>query len=197
MNKPSGYDDININMVEKATPGGHRCIVTKVIEGKSKAGKEQLEIWLDMAPDDSQPMLFTNQYMNNTADNKKWPCRFWITGYETDDNGKRSLKKFHTALEDSNANFFIQWGTVYAESIKGRRVGVVFREEENEWQGRTITLVKPYYFRNILEVEKEPVPDKKLLPKKETWAPASGVAGDEGFLQVPEDALDDEGLPFR
>ena len=188
MNKPEGYDDININVGDKPTPGGHRCIVMKVIEGKSKAGKEQLEIWLDMAGDDSQPMLFSNSYMNNTSETKKWPCRVWITGYETEDYGKRNLKKFHTALEDSNANFFIQWGNAYAGSIKGKRIGCVFREEETEWEGRITTLIKPYYFRDVAKVLDEPVPEKKTLAKTVT------ATGNEDFMQV---GLDDEGLPFR
>ena len=188
MNKPAGYDDININTNGKLTPGGHRCIVVKVTEGKSSTGKEQLEIWLDTAGDDTQPKFFSNQYMNNTSETKKWPCRFWITGYETDDFGKRNLKRFHSALEDSNANFFIQWGPAYASAIQGKRIGCVFREEENEWNGRISTLVKPYYFRNVMKVFDEPIPEKKTLPVTAT--------GNEEFMQVSDD-LGDEGLPFR
>lgn len=188
MNKPEGYDDISINTNGKLTVGGHKCIVVKVIEGKSKSGKEQLEIWLDTAGDDTQPSFYSNQYMNNTSETKKWPCRVWITGYETEDYGKRNLKKFHTALEDSNANFFIQWGNAYAASIKGKRIGCVFREEENEWEGRITTLIKPYYFRDVAKVLDEPVPEKKTL--------ARPVTGTEEFMQVP-DGLGDEGLPFR
>lgn len=190
MNKPEGYDDININSNGRLAPGGHRCIVIKVLEGKSSTGKEQLEIWLDMAGDDPQPSFFSNQYMNNTSETKKWPCRFWITGYETDDYGKRNLKKFHTALEDSNANFSISWGPAYASSIQGKRIGCVFREEENEWNGRISTLIKPYYFRNVMKIFDEPVPEKKTLAKTVT------ATGNEDFMQVSDD-LGDEGLPFR
>ena len=181
MKKPEGYDDISINTGGRLAIGGHKCVVVKVTEGKSRNGKEQLEIWLDTAGDDIQPSFYSNQYMNNTSETKKWPCRFWITGYETDEIGKRSLKKFHTALEDSNANFKIPWGATYENALKGKRIGCVFREEENEWNGRISTLVKPYYFRDVTKVLEEPIPDKKTLVP----------TGNEDFMQV-----NDEGLPF-
>lgn len=186
MNKPSGYDDININTGGRLAVGGHKCIVVKVIEGKSRAGKEQLEIWLDTAPDDAQPSFYSNQYMNNTSDTKKWPCRVWITAYETEDYGKKNLKKFHTALSDSNSNFAVPWGAGYESAVKGKRIGCVFREEENEWNGHISTLVKPYYFRDINKVLEEPIPEKKVLGV--TPPPATG---EESFMQVS-----DEGLPF-
>jgi hypothetical protein len=196
MNKPAGYDDVNIDITEKPTVGGHKCIIVKVIEQKSSTGKEQLEIWLDMAGDDSQPMLFSNQFMANTNENKKWPCRFWITSYETEDFGKRSLKRFVTAAEDSNASFFVQWGPVFADCLKGKRIGVVFGEEENDWNGRIFTLVKPRYFCGILKLDEQPIPEKKTLkPETAAFKPAAGINGQEGFLQVP-DGLGDEGLPF-
>ena len=198
MNKPEGYDDINISKNDKPTVGGHKCIVVKVTEGKSRAGKDQLEIWLDMAGDDAQAMLFSNQYMANTSETKKWPCRVWITDYNNAKSyGAANLKRFHTALEDSNANFFIPWGKAYESGLKGKRVGVVFGEEETEWNGRISTLVKPRYFRNIADVETAEIPDRKCLAKPEApeFAPAA-VTGEEGFMQVP-DGLEDTGLPFR
>ena len=193
MNKPEGYDDIKVNFEtrERLSLGGHRCIVMKVIEKKSSTGKEQLEIHLDTAPDDAQPMYFSNQFMSNGSGT--WPCRVWITGYETSDFGKSQLKKFHTAIEDSNANFFIQWGPTYVDSLKGKRVGVVFGQEENEWNGRISTLTKPRYFRGILDVEKAEIPKKKTI-RPET--PEQPNVTSEGFMQV-QDGLEDEGLPFN
>lgn len=194
MNKPEGYDDIKVNFEtrERLSLGGHRCIVMKVIEKKSSTGKEQLEIHLDTAPDDAQPMFFSNQFMQNGSGT--WPCRVWITGYEEKESyGQRQLKAFHTAVEDSNASFFIPWGPTYADSLKGKRVGVVFGEEENEWNGRISTLTKPRYFRGILDVEQAEIPKKKTI-RPET--PEQPNVTSEGFMQV-QDGLEDEGLPFN
>lgn len=193
MNKPAGYDEAKATFgyeKERITPGGHRCVIVKVIEKKSSTGKEQLEIHLDTAADDSQPMLFSNQFAQNGSG--AWPCRFWITGYETEGSyGVRQLKAFHTAVEDSNGNFVIPWGAGYAAALKGKKVGVVFGQEENEWNGRISTLTKPRYFRNIEDVENAEIPQKKTLEKE---APAA--TGSEDWLQVP-DGVDDTGLPFN
>ncbi len=194
MNKPNGYDEAKAFDFERERLilGGHRCIIMKVIEKKSSTGKEQLEIHLDTAPDDAQPIFFSNQFMANGSGT--WPCRVWITGYETEGSyGQRQLKAFHTAVEDSNASFFIPWGPTYADSLKGKRVGVVFGEEENEWNGRISTLTKPRYFRSVLEVESANVPQKKTI-KPETPEKPNVTA--EGFMQVQDD-LEDEGLPFN
>lgn len=197
MNKPVGYDDININAPEKLTPGGHKGWVVKVIEKKSSGGKDQLEIWLDTAGDDVQPQFYSNQYMNNTSENKKWPCRFWITDPDNPEGfGARNLKRFVTAVEDSNANFTVSWGPAFADCLKGKRIGIVFGEEENEWNGRISTLIKPRYFCDITKVDEQDVPEKKTLkPETAAFQPAPGVNGQEGFLQVP-DGLEDAGLPF-
>ena len=118
--KPAGYDEVQAG--GDFTPielGGHKLVIKKLEECKASNGNSYLKVSFDTAQDDKQPNYYTEQYKNDTRDNKKWGGVATI--FPTDREGKTSktFKQFCTSIERSN-NSKIQWGAGFEASIVGR-----------------------------------------------------------------------------
>ena len=180
--RPKDYDSITVGG-ESLNAGGHRCVIKQVDETKTSDGKDMLVFYLDTATDDSQPQYFTNKYMANQQENKKWPNNGIYRLIQQSDYYGRNIKRLITAIEDSNKGFSeksMDWNNLHA-ALKNKLVGCVFRSTEHEYNGRQWWSADPMYFRKVDGIENEPVPDEKPLETKTCFAPVS----------------DEEGLPFR
>ena len=166
MKEPRGYRDISVDW-EPLAPGGHRCVIKKIEETKSSNGSDMIIISFDTLADDMQPMYFTNQYMSDKKAGRD-PLRWHGTGYlvtdEKTEYGVRNLKKFNTAVCNSNPGFEIVWGDGYARAMEGKSVGIVFREEEyTKNDGSLGVSVKPMYYCDIAKALDQAVPERKAL----------------------------------
>ena len=163
--KPKAYDEININEeFEKLELGGHKGIIIKAEEYTSDfSGKKSLKVYVDTASDDKQPEYFKKQYENDTRIDRKYPngaIKYVPLGEE--ENQVKMLKAFITAYEKSN-NCQFDWNKDW-EQLKGKKIGLVFGQEEYISQdGTTKLATKLNQFRSIDKVDNAQIPKVKLL----------------------------------
>lgn len=190
------YDNVRLDS-PRLTPGGHRCVIKQVLESRSQTGRDMLTISFDTTEEDSQPKYFTEDYLGQTGNARKWHGNHYIV--QGNDYFLKNLKQFAGAVEASNDGFegVDKDGNVKTDDFKGKKVGIVFREEEYLANtGRKGTSVKSFYFCNYADAMDKPVPEKKALPEQpQAFASPDPAAASEGFMAVP-DNLEDEGLPF-
>lgn len=166
LKKPENYDNIQVN--ENYTPiqlGGHKGIIMGVEEYTSEvSGNTSLKVSVDTAKDDIQPNYFTEQYKNDSREEKKWSnSAIKYVSLKEDDNCVKMLKGFITAVENSNPGFKYDWNKEI-DQLKGKSVGLVFAlEEYKNQQGELKTIAKLNQFRSIDKVENVLIPKVKLL----------------------------------
>ena len=165
MIKPKLYDEINVNEeFEKISLGGHKGIIIKAEEYTSDfSGKKSLKVYVDTASDDKQPEYFKKQYENDTRIDRKYPngaIKYVPLGEE--ENQVKMLKSFITAYENSNGCQF-DWGKDW-EQLKGKKIGIIFGQEEFISQdGTTKLATKLREFRSIGKIDNIKIPKVKLL----------------------------------
>ena len=183
--KPKMYDEININEeFEKLELGGHKGIIIKAEEYTSpQSGKTSLKVYVDTAKDDKQPEYFKKQYENDTRIDRKYPSgaiKYVSLGDE--ETQVRQLKAFITAYENSN-NCQFDWNKDW-EQLKGKKIGIVFGQEEYISQdGTTKLATKLREFRSIDKVDNIKIPKVKMLD-------GSYVSYDD-YMQRKEDKFAD------
>lgn len=194
MQKPNSFDEVQAG--GEYTPievGGHHAVIVSVKEQKSSTGKDMIVVALDFAKNDRQPGYFKQQFDNDTRDEKKWPYQGVQYIVTEDGTGKcsKSFKGFITAFERSN-NITTNWGDKFTAQFKNKKIGVVYGEVEEEYNGEVKARRRIRWFCEDAKVEDQKVPDKKYL--NNTVAVASAPSSSNDFMNVP-DGVDDE-IPF-
>ena len=131
---------------------------------------------------------YKNEYTANTNENKKWKgtlrLRFPVDdGTEQDNWSKRTFNNFIYAVEDANKGYKWAWDE---KTLKNKLVGIVFRNEEWEYENRRGWRTAACGIATVADVHEgkvKPAKDKPL-PKKT-----------EDFGAFTSDVEDDE-LPF-
>lgn len=136
---------------------------------------------------------YTNQYKNNTNEDKKWSCNCFINipvddGSERDGWTKRNFRTAINALEESNPGFHWDWNET---KLKGLIVGGLFNERE--YIGNDGNIHKSTNLARFCPVEKirngnYTLPKDKLLQSSNTV--------NDGFMAIPN-GTEDDGLPFN
>lgn len=194
MNKPSGYDDVQVG--GGFTPvdlGGHYCQIKQVAERKSSTGKDMIVVVFDFVKPDAQEGYFMEQFKNDVREDKKWPFAgskyIMVNDYQEPSKTSRQFKSFCTCVENSN-NYQIQWGgNDWAAQFKGKKIGAVYGEEEHEYDGKVSKRRLVRYFCSLDAVKDAKIPEAKLL--KNVSRP---VANDSSFINIPEGT--EEEIPF-
>lgn len=196
MNKPSNYDDIALHR-DPIKLGGHIAVIKKVEETKSKAGKDQVVIYIDFDIQDEQAGYFKQMYLADTRQEKKWPNDGTL--YITNNDQAifdRNIKAFNTAYEDSNGTKVI-WGSSWAAQFTGKKIGVVYGEEESVWRDELRTNRKIRFFCDTHKALDQDIPKKKLykgiVGTQTTEDPGADPNAFMDFTDLPED----DGLPFN
>lgn len=201
MLKPSGYDEASAGGgYTPAELGGHYAQIKQVTETQSQSGKDMIVVLLDFVAPDKQAGLFKSQFDSDTRDQRKWPNQgtkyIMVADYADPKATSRTFKGFITSVEKSN-NYKVQWGGAnWGVQFKGKAVGVVYGEEEDEYNGRVTMRPTIKYFCSTSDVATAQIPKPKYL-KNSTNAPGaigSGAARDNSFINVPDSA--DEEIPF-
>lgn len=117
--------------------GGYVCKILDARVDSTEWG-DRLVISFDIDEGD-RVGFFKADYDNNPNDDRKWRgvMRLKIPeddGTERDGWKKRSFNNFIWALEDSNRGFLFDWDE---SKLKGKTIGILFREREWEYNGRT------------------------------------------------------------
>ena len=193
MQKPKDYE--NVTAGGDFTPialGGHHAVIKSVKEQKSSTNKDMIVVALDFAKNDSQPGYFKDLFDKDTRSEKKWPYQAvqYIVTEDNDGKCSRSFKGFITAFERSN-KVETNWGDKFADQFKNKKIGVVYGEVEEEYNGEIKTRRRIRWFCEDAKADESNIPDKKYFNGS---APTTSAAKDDGFVNVPEGS-DDE-IPF-
>ena len=110
----------------------------------------------------------------NPGEEKRWKgvLRMWLPkedGSEQDEWSKRSLKGMATAFEKSNPGYTWNWDE---RSLAGKYIGIIYRNEEWEYNGKTGWSKRPFRCTSIDKVREGAVKAPKDKPlKNKTTAP--------------------------
>ena len=145
------------------------------------------KVALDIAPGDPQAGYYQRKFDNNLREDRKWPCVTYVVITDDTGNCSRNCAGFVTSVEESNPGFAFPWDN--AAFLTGKRVGVVFGEEEYVNQkGKIRTSIKPFWFRSADKVADAPVPDVKRLsdtPRQMTSARQVNAFADISADDIP------------
>ncbi len=204
MQKPTNYDETQAG--GEFTPvelGGHKLVIKQVNETKSKTGKDMIVVLFDFAEDDKQPGCFMEQFQNDIRPNKKWPNQAtqYILTEDADGKCTRNFKTFTTCVEHSNAGFSVQWGDKFCQCFKGKKIGGVFGEQMDYYNGEEKKKRVLRWFCSMDKVADAAIPDMSETKaykeyKQGGGMPNYGTPGDDEFMNIP-DNIDDSELPFN
>lgn len=191
MQKPQGYEETKVG--GDFTPielGGHHAIIKDVKEQKSQTGKNMIVVAIDFAKNDKQPNYFMESFENDIRPDKKWPFQAvqYIVVEDAEGKTTRNFKSFITAFEKSNGCEAV-WGESFCKQFKGKKIGVVYGNIEEEYNGERKMRRRIRWFCEDAAVDTAKIPDDKLL-----GTPNKNVPRSDGFMNVSNSA--DEEIPF-
>ena len=176
-------------------------MLMQVLECVSRTGKDMLKIASEFDKTDKQAGYMAKEFADDIRPDKKWPRAGVHYIVVTDKNGNcsRSFKSFINAVEKSNPGFKVQWGDNFGAQFKGLKVGGVYGEVENEWDGKPSMRRELRWFIPIDRIADAKVPEPKYLPNSSVTVPAPAAApaaeaAIEGFVNIPD--VDTTEIPF-
>lgn len=187
--KPKDYDDIRTDEYRILPAGGYICRILKAEECVSSTGKDMLKVAFDIC-DGNYNGYFMDQFQDRKAAAEdptavKWPFSGtkWILFYDNEGATSRNFKSFCTALKESGAEVWKK-DELNLKGIKDSQVGIIFRREEQEYQGKTSWRTVPLRFTAVSKIEEGGfrVPEDKPLNK----APLD-FTGVDSFSAAEED----------
>lgn len=198
MQKPNGYDEAKAQ--GEFTPvelGGHNLVIKQVSERKNKNGGDMIVVLFDFAQNDKQPGYFMEQYKNDTREDKKWPNQAtqYINVYDSEGKTTRSFKTFTTCVEHSNSGFTTQWGDNFCQQFKNKKIGGVFGEQMDYYNGEEKKKRVLRWFVSSDKVADAQVPDITETNAYKQYKQNGAIASSDGFMNIP-DGIDEE-LPFN
>ena len=171
----------------KPTAGAYICKITKIENVPLDAATDKgdyLRIWYDIDAGE-----FKGYYTEMRDNHPEWDwAGRYIRSYKPTALGM--FKRFCNAVSRSNNGYVFDAGDINndEQTLVGKRVGIVFQEEEYESNtGEIKTRLKVNKEFEISKLDEQRVPDPIKLPRKTMADPAANV-----FVAV---GTDDE-LPF-
>lgn len=199
MLKPNGYDDARANGdFEPVLLGGHHLVIKQVEEMQSSTDKPMIKVSFDFAPEDKQPNYFAEQFKNDIRPDKKWSNQAtqYIMVYDQNGNTSRNFKTFTTCVEHSNTGFVTQWGDNFCQQFKNKKIGGVFGEQMDYYNGDEKKKRVLRWFVSSDKVADAQVPDMSETAAYKQYKQNGAVTpGSDGFMNIP-DGIDEE-LPFN
>ena len=186
----SNYDTTQTISARAQLPvGAYICRILKAEEkvyNSSKGEWHKLEISFDISEGEHKD-FYANDYKAQTGEDKKWKgvMRMNIPtddGSEADGWAKRSFKTNILAIEDSNSGYHWDWNEA---QLKGKTVGIVFRSEEWEYNGKRGWRTAPFKMVPAADVKSGniKIPDPKPLNGKAA-SQASTATDLSDFVEV-------------
>lgn len=177
MKKPAGYENASTGLWEPLEVGGHFLTILGAKETESKSGRDMLVIQYDTSSKDKQPAYFTS---NHTKGKYYQGTSYIVLGEE--DWAVQSLKRFLTAVEESNPGFNFDWDN--PNCLKGKSVGGVFGLEDylND-KGEVRTSTKLRWWCKNDSVEGASIPKHKEIKRSS----ASSVLEPDTTMDLPFD----------
>ena len=191
--KPNNWNEVQEFTDRQKLPVGAYVSKIKQVRIQDNSFGSQLAMLFDIS-EGEYTGYFKDDYDANTAQDKKWRgvLRVWLPkddGSEKDEMTKRSFKGMVTAFENSNPGYKWDWNE---NSLVGKTVGILFRNEEWDYNGKHGWAVRPFRAISADKVRDDSftIPkDKPLANSQYTSSSAPNVPA--GYTEV-----DDEELPF-
>ena len=149
---------------------------------------EKLAIGFDIAEGEYKD-FYKQKFDSDTNEDKKWKgvIRINVPDEKNQyyDTQKRVFGNFLACIEESNEGYHWDWDE---KKLKGKSIGIVFRNKEWEFNGKSGWYSEPYNVKSVQDIRdgKFRIPkDKPLANKQETAAPV---------VAQPEEI--DEDYPF-
>lgn len=190
MQKPNGYDEARES--GGYTPvelGGHYAVVKQVVEKQSSTGKPMIVVLFDFCEPDKQPGYFAESFESDNREDKKWPFAgtkyIMVQDFQDTNKTSRQFKTFCSCVEKSN-NMTISWGgSDWSKQFKGKKIGVIYGEEEQEYDGEKSMRTLPRFFCQWERVKGAAIPAAKYLTISEPVVPKAP----EGFSMITDDEI--------
>ena len=201
--KPNNWNEVKeFTETVKLPLGAYVCKVKQVAIQDNGYG-DQLYILFDIDEGEFAG-YYADDYKNNQNKDKKWKgvLRVWLPkddGSDKDEMTKRTLKGMVTAFENSNFGYTFYWDE---SSLVGKKVGVLYRNEEWDYKGKTGWAARPFRAISADRVRNDAyrLPADKPLKNKASADSyggfanySTGSATADGFAEITES---DEELPF-
>lgn len=209
INRPSNWDNVQAFTDRQKLPvGAYVCTIVQANIQNNSYG-DQLCVGFDISAGEWAG-YYEEDFRQNQREDKKWKgvLRLWLPkddGSDKDEWTKSILKGFITAVEDSNRGYTWDWDE---RSLKKKEIGILFRNEEWEYEGKTGWAVRPFRAICVDAVEDGNYTLPKDKPLKNKTAPAypvpdysSPAPSFDGYASASSNAfamLEDEDaqLPF-
>lgn len=191
MQKVKDWDTVQaVGEAVKLPVDGYVCKImdAKEMTYNGTSGEfSRLEVSFDIAEGEYKG-FFANDYRAQQQEDKKWKgvLRLYIPkddGSEMDEWTKRRLKSLTESAEDSNSGFHWEWDE---SKLKDKLVGIVFRNEEWDFNGKTGWKAQAFKAVSVSAVRD----GKFSIPKEKPLANSN--ASSNTFTEVE----DNEDLPF-
>ena len=198
MQKPTGYDEAKAS--GDFTPvelGGHYLVIKQVSERKNKNGGDMIVVFFDFAQNDKQAGYFMEQFKNDIRPDKKWSNQAtqYINVLDSDGNTSKAFKTFTTCVEHSNPGFTTQWGDNFCQQFKDKKIGGVFGEQMDYYNGDEKKKRVLRWFVSSDKVSDAKIPEISETQAFKNYKTNAGIASTNGFMNIP-DSIEDE-LPFN
>lgn len=198
MQKPNGYDEAKAQ--GEFTPvelGGHYLVIKQVAEKMNKNKQPMIVVLFDFAQNDKQPGYFMEQYKNDTREDKKWPNQAtqYINVYDSEGKTTRNFKTFTTCVEHSNTGFTTQWGDNFCQQFKDKKIGGVFGDQMDFYNGEEKKKRVMRWFVSSDKVADASVPEISETAAYKESKNNQMVSSPDGFMNIPDGI--DEQLPFN
>lgn len=168
--------------------GGYVCeIKTAKVEEYQNGAFSSLVLAIDVA-EGEYAGFFCKDYDGNDREDKKWRGRYSVNiptddGSERDGWTKRTFGNFIWAVQESNPGYVWNWEE---KTLKGKKIGVIFRNKEWEYNGKTGWTTEAGGSASIEDIRTgsfRPLKDKPLKNRSESHtAPAPETADSEDDL---------------
>lgn len=197
--RPNNWNEVQeFNDRAKLPLGAYVCKVKKTAIQSTDYG-DQLCLLFDIMEGEFKD-YFSTEFKANQNQNKKWKglLKIWIPkddGSEKDEWTKSTFKGMATAFEKSNPGYQWNWDEA---SLVGKNIGILFRNEEWEYEGKTGWAVRPFRAIPVDNVRGEDftLPKDKPLKNKSDSSYADPlntfIENNKGFVELE----DEEELPF-
>lgn len=205
--RPNNWNEVREFSDRPKLPlGAYVCRVKQAVVDSTYG--EQLFILFDIVEGEYKD-FFMSEFRANTMENKKWKgtLKQWIPkddGSEKDEWTKSAFKGMVTSFEKSNPGYQWDWDEA---SLVGKLIGVLFRNEEWEFNGKHGWAIRPFKALSVDMVrsgdfklpDDKPLKDKAAAPAVDNFADLENKMSMFGnqhtsFSELDED---DDGLPWK
>lgn len=196
INRPKNWDNVQVFSDRPKLPvGAYVCRIKKAVVQNSDYG-DQLCILFDIE-DGEYAGFYANEFKSNQREGKKWKgvLRQFLPkddGSEKDEWTKSSFKGLVTSIESSNRGYQWNWDE---NSLAGKEIGIIFRNEEWEYEGKTGWAVRPFRATSVDTVQDGDytLPKDKPLKNRPADNYSAAPTAQSSFVSLDDS---EEELPF-